>query len=182
MKNYYKIFYLIIVILLLTSCVQKVYFTSEVRRQIESKNIDLRKLQYYIDNDVMFKREISSDTAKVTSGNVIFQNGKYYQTIALRADTKGICTAVYTDRLMLSFEVGDNKNIVFSIPKSEGSYDVYQMMKEDTYGNPTTTILYDGHIYNMILKYNFLPRLMIRKRVIEKQDHDSRIMKGRSIN
>ncbi len=130
----------------------------------------------------MFKREISSDTTKIISGKVIFENLKYYQVIALRADTKGVCTAVYPDRLMLSFEVGDNKNIVFSIPKSQGSYDVYQMMKEDIYGNPTTTIMYDGHIYNMILKYNFLPRLMIRKRVIEKQDHDSRIMKGRSIN
>lgn len=164
-----------------TSCNQKAYFTSEVRNKIESKNIDLKKLQYFIDNDVVFKRELSSDTAKVTAGNVVFQNGKYYQTISLLANTKGICTAVYPNRLMLSFEVGDNKNINFSVPKSLGSYDVYQMVDEDTYGSPTNMITYDGQIYNLVVKNNYLPRLMIQKRQINKEDRNDRVMKGRIV-
>ena len=178
MKNYYKILYLLSLVVLLTSCDRKVYFTSDVRNKLESKNVDLRKLQYYIDNDVVFKREISSDTAKVTAGKVLFQNGKYYQTISLLADTKGICTAVYPDRLTLSFEAGDNKNIVFTIPKSTGSYDVYQMVNEDIYGNATTAITYDGQLYEVLVKNNYLPRLMIRRRVVDKEDRNDRTMKG----
>lgn len=182
MKNSYKIFLMLLIVTIVTACNKKVYFTSEVRNKIESKNIDLRKLQYFIDNDVIFKRELSSDTARVTAGNIIFQNGKYYQTITLLADTKGVCTAVYPNRLMLAFETGDNKNIKFSIPKSLGSYDVYQMVDEDADGNPTNVITYDGQVYSLIKKYNYLPRLMIRKRQIDKEDRNDRVMKGRNVN
>lgn len=183
MKNYSNILFLLLFVVVFTSsCNKKAYFTTDVRNKIESKNIDLKKLQYFIDNDVVFKREISSDTAKVTAGNIVFQNGKYYQTISLLANTKGVCTAVYPNRLMLSFETGENKNINFSIPKSLGSYDVYQMVDEDAYGNATNNITYDNQTYNLVVKNNYLPRLMIRKRLVEKEDRNDRVMKGRNVN
>ena len=178
MKNYFNLFYLLIIVVFITSCNRKAYFTSDVRNKIESKNIDLKKLQYYIDNDVVLSREISSDTARVTAGRVVFQNGKYYETIILRANTKGVCTGVYPNRLNLAFETGNNKNITFTIPQIIGSQDVYQMVNEDIYGNASTIIKYEGQIYNLVPKNGYLPRLMIRKRLVEKEDRIDRVMKG----
>ncbi len=169
---------LLIVVVAVASCNKKIYFTSDVRNKIESKNIDLKKLQYFVDNDVLFSREVSSDTARISAGNIVFQNGKYYHTVSLRGNTKGVCTAVYPDRLTLSFESGNNKNIVFTIPKSLGSYDVYQMVDADIYGNATGTIFYDGQVYNLVVKNGYLPRLMIRKRLVEREGGSDRTMKG----
>jgi hypothetical protein len=183
MKNYYKVLYIFFIAVIATSCNKKIYFTSDVRSKIESKNIDLKKLQYFIDNDVLLSREILSDTASVKSGNVLFENGKYYETISLRANTKGICTDVYPNRLNIAFESGENKTIVFSISKVVGSQDVYQMVNEDVYGNYSSIIKYEGQAYNLVIKHGHLPRLMIRsKEYFESETRKERIMKGRTVH
>jgi hypothetical protein len=183
MKSYFKVLFILIITASITSCDKKIYFTSNVRSKVESKNIDLKKLQYFIDNDVLLSREILSDNTSVAAGNVIFKNGKCYETIRLRANTKGICTAVYPNRLYIAFETGDNKNITFSIPKSAGSRDVYQMVNEDMYRNHSSTIKYEGKIYNLIMKHGYLPRLMIRSReYYESETRKERRMKGQSVH
>ena len=181
MKIYLTTLSIFVTAFFITSCNKKTYFTSEIRNSIESRNIDLKKLQYFIDNDVVFRRDINSDTARIAGGNIVFQNGSYFETVTLKANTKGICTAVYPNRLNIAFETGDNKYITFAIPKSMGNSNVYQMINEDRYGNETNAIKYDNMAYNLVVKHDYLPRLMIRKRLIEKEDRIDRIMKGRKV-
>ena len=181
MKSCVNTFLLLFVIVVM-SCNKKTYFTSDFRNSVESRNIDLKKLQYFIDNDVVLRRDINSDTARVAGGNVVFQNGSYFETVTLKANTKGICTAVYPNRLNVAFEAGNNKFITFAIPKSMGNTNIYQMINEDRYGNETTAIKYDGLAYNLVVKHGYLPRLMIRKRLVEKEDRIDRTMKGRKVH
>jgi len=182
MKSFCKLLYLLTFTLIVSSCNKKIYLTADIRNIIEAKNNDLKKLQYYIDNDVVLKRYINSDTARVIGGNIMFQNGIYLETVTLKANTKGVCTAVYPNSLNVAFEMGNDKSITFAIPKFIDNFHVYQMLNEDKYGNETTAIRYDGLDYNLVVKHGYLPRLMIRKRLLEKEDRVDRTMKGRKVH
>lgn len=169
-----------VIVLATVSCNRKTLFTSELRSKIESKNIDLKKLQYYIDNDVVLTREVASDTFRVAAGKLIYQDGKYFEQITLRAKTKGVCTAIYNNRLDVSFEPEDRKFLIFTVPNSFSQTGVYQLCNFDVNGNTSNLIEYDGKVYNLNLK-NYLPRLLVSAKVLKKQSTDTRTMKGRTI-
>ena len=178
MKSKYIFFYCLLM-LSLNSCVngRKINFTQDIRNRLEAKNIDLAKLQYYIDGDVILSREISSDTAKILKGEVVFQNGKYYETITLRKNTQGICTAIYPNRLNVSFETDNNKFLVFSVPDG----DIYQLVNNDISVLNPNVMTYDCLKYSISLKTS-IPYLLIKKSVVTKEISDARTMKGRKIN
>src|SRR4051794_29850487 len=89
----------------LTACsASKSYFTVDTRNKVEAKSIAVERLQFYIDKDVELKRELSSADAKVSSGKVIMENGKYVNIILLKAGTLGACTAAHEHSLDVAFE------------------------------------------------------------------------------
>lgn len=182
MSRWINIIYLLFV-MLFTSCaststsIGKTLFTNDVRSSLEAKNIDLTKLQYYIDGDVLLSREISSDTAKITSGEVVFENGKYYQTITLKRNTPGVCTMVYPNRLNVSFDVDNNKYLTFS-PSNTSTY---QVVNNTVLSNNANTVMYDGVPYS--IKFSSAPPyLLIKKSNLSTSSSNTRIMKGRKVN
>lgn len=182
MKNYLKIWAVMVGFLAITACERKTYFTSDIRTRIENKNIDLMKIQYFVDRDVELVREISSDSAQVSRGKIIFRNGKYFDRVILKSGTRGICTAVYPNRLNISFEMGDDKFLTFAAPYALGVMNnVYQLANIDADGNTINTINYDGKLYNLVVPGR-LPQLQVMKKLLEKERFNERIMKGRKVN
>jgi len=181
MKSCVSILFFVLATLFAVSCNSKVYFSNEMRTELSNKNVDITKLQFYIDKDVVLSREISSFDEKLTSGKVIFQNGRYFQNILLRSFTKGICTAVYQKRMYIAFEQGDNKNILFSIPKLNNVSNIYTLTNEGVFGNNSNLITYDGHQYQLSYK-GTAPKLMINGQVIQNRKNDDRIMKGLKVS
>lgn len=170
-------FYLLCIVVL-SSCAStlsnKITFTKDVRSVLESDNIDLSKIQYYIDGDVTLTRELASDTTKVSNGEVVFENGKYYNAIYLKKNTPGVCTAIYPNRLQISFDENNNRNLTFS-PTSTSAY---QIINNSTLNR--SSIIYDGLPYT--LKYAGIPPvLVIKKSSLSKNSNNSRIMKGRKV-
>jgi hypothetical protein len=178
--------------LALSSCstLQKSYFTVDTRRRVEEKAIPVEKLQFYIDKDVELKRELAARDAKVTSGKVVFENGKYVNIVYLKAGTEGVCTMALNNVLEISFENGDNKNIRFAVPERASSAAVYTLFADqwvNSYNayNPnvvqTGKIVYDGDIYYMRFTGE-RPRLMIQKTAKDKYQVNKRVMSGRKVD
>ncbi len=181
MRSCIYILCFVLITLFAVSCSNKVYFSNDMRVELENKRIELTKLQYYIDKDVILSREISSVDAKLTSGKVVFQNGKYFQNILLRRFTKGVCTGVYQKRMDIAFEQGDNKSIIFSIPKLNNTSNIYILTNEGAFGNNSNFITYDGKQYQLSFK-GTAPKLMINGKVIQNRKNDDRIMKGLKVS
>jgi len=182
----------VILVLALSSCstLQKSYFTVDTRKRVEAISIPVEKLQFYIDKDVELKRELATRDAKVTSGKVVFENGKYVNIVILKAGTQGVCTIARNNTLEISFENGDNKNIRFGVPEKAGSTAVYSLYADEwtnsysTY-NPNVVqvgkIVYDGDIYYM--RFNGeRPKLMIQKTAKDKYQVNTRVMSGRKVD
>lgn len=167
------------------STMTKTYFTADNRHQVEQKGIPLSKLQFYIDKDVELKRELASRDAKVTSGKIKLENGKYVNIILLKAGTAGVCTQTNRNSLDISFENGDSKNLYFGVPERSGSNAVYSMQADQwlhTFNNPEIgKITYDGDVYFMRFKGD-RPKLLVMKSAKDKYEINKRVMSGRKIS
>ena len=177
----------VILIIGLGSCatIPKSYFTVDTRNKVEEKSIPVDKLQYYIDKDVELRRELSSRDAKVSSGKVKFENGKYINIILLKGGTLGVCTQIRNNSLDIAFESGDGKNLTFSVPERAGSNAVYSLSAGQWLRNYNTAeigkITYDGEVYFM--RFNGArPKLMIKKSATDKYEVNKRVMSGRKID
>lgn len=166
-------------LLILASCsTPKTYFTQNVRTKVESNNIPVTKLQYYVDRDVELRREVSSGTTQVSAGVVKFENGKYVNIVTLRKNTPGVCTRVYEDKMDVSFEMGEGRYLTFGKLKrdSQAPYTLYA----DNWNRDLGEIRYDGKSY-YILPSGGEARLMIKKSALNTLKIEKREMKGRKV-
>ncbi|HEX2683006.1 MAG TPA: hypothetical protein VHL77_03700 [Ferruginibacter sp.] len=183
---------LIIFVLAVSSCdtAKRSYFTVDTRRRVEEIAIPVEKLQFYIDKDLELKRELAARDAKVTSGKVVIENGKYVNIVILKAGTQGVCTVARNNTLEIAFENGDNKNIRFGVPEKAGSTAVYSLFADEWMNrysayNPNVVqvgkIVYDGDVYYMRFSGE-RPKLMIQKTAKDKYQVNTRVMKGRKVD
>lgn len=154
------------------------HLTAAIRKQIEAKNLDFTKLQYYVDSDIELTREVKSDTAKITSGKLFFSNGKYINQILLKAKTKGVCKHIYPNRLAIAFEEGEDKFLNFGV-NGLSAFDgaIYQLLPSNMISDNTNKVFYEGNEYTIRI-INQLPRLLIVTDEIFKGDTKKRTMKG----
>ena len=181
-----------ILVVALSSCStsQKSYFSVDTRKRVEERALPVEKLQFYIDKDLELRRELTARDAKVTSGKVVFENGKYINIILLKAGTLGVCTQALNNALDIAFENGENKNIRFTVPERAASNVVYalfadQWMNRYSSYDPNISqvgkIVYDGDVYFMRFSGD-RPKLMIVKTANDKYQVNTRVMKGRKVD
>lgn len=169
----------LLLLIALTACSgPKSYFTQDIRKKIEGRNATVEQLQYYVDRDVELRRELTSGKVDVSSGKVIFENGKYLHIILLKKNTPGVCISSTDKSMDVSFEMGDGKNLQFAVPKN-GKSENYQICALEWVNN-AGKITYDGETY-YIQPGGSGASLMIKKSVIGKWEVKKRKMKGRKI-
>ena len=159
----------------------KSFFTADIRTRVENSSTPVSKLQFYIDQDVELRREVTADEAKVTTdGKVVFENGKYINVILLKKLTPGVCTGEYPNKLDISFEQGDGKNLSFGLYNNTTGGNIYRIYA-DGWVNEHGRIRYDGKLYN-IQPYSAHAKLMISKKEADRFEVTKRVMKGRKVS
>jgi len=147
---------------------------------VENTATPLNKLQFYVDQDVELRREVTADEAKVTTdGKVIFENGKFENVILLKKFTPGVCTNVSNNKIDVAFETGDGKSLTFGVFYNPAQDDTYRIFA-DAWINGHGRIKYDGKLYN-IQPYCAQAKLMIKKKEADKFEVTKRTMSGRKV-
>ncbi len=164
-----------------SSCSRKILFNTDVRARIEATNTPLTKLQYYVDRKVEFKRVVTSGETKVSSGTIKVENGKQVQIIKLKRNTPGVCTQVSADRLVVTFDEGANKNLVFVFPKGGTYKSSYVLQVNEIDRNGNGKINYDGKVY-AVAAGGVRAKLKVKKTVATKMNVKKTKMKGRKVN
>ena len=83
-------------------------FTRDLKAKLEKENIDLKQVQFYVDQKLILNRNLGDEKIAVTSGVVRLENGKYINEVIVPSFTPGICEGIEGDKLMISFEKGNN--------------------------------------------------------------------------
>lgn len=120
MKNY-NISLLFILLLILSSCSNRIFFSSSINSRLAQKELSINKVQFYNSQKIILRREVPQDHAEVTNGRIRFEKGKFIEEIIIKKNTPGTCEFVHQEILNVSFEQGYNKLLRFRAD-ADGKY------------------------------------------------------------
>lgn len=171
---------------LLFSCTSSrknfVPFTRDLRAKLEKENIDLRQVQFYVDQKLILSRNLGDQKVEVKSGVVNLENGQYTNDVIIPAFTPGICNNTENDKLMISFEKGNN-DLAFG-PGSGYTFNQFVLYGTE-WKNGTAAVTYDSNKFRArcgTCADVAAATLVIRKSELDKIEKKSRTLKGRTVS
>ncbi len=156
-------------------------FTRDLKQKLEKENIDLKQVQFYVDQKLILNRNLGDQKVEVTSGIVKLENGKYINEVIIPSFTPGLVEGTDNDKLMVSFEKGNN-NLTFG-PGSGYTFNQYVLYGTE-WKNGTALVTYDSNKYRArcgSCSDVAQATLVIKKSVLDKIERKSRTLKGRTI-
>jgi hypothetical protein len=157
-------------------------FTRDLKAKLEKENIDLKEVQFYIDQKLILSRNLGDQKVEVKSGVVKLENGKYINDVIIPPFTPGICNATENDRLMISFEKGNN-DLAFG-PGSGYTFNDYVLYGTE-WKDGTAAVTYDSNKFRArcgTCSDVASATLVIRKKELDKMERKSRVLKGRTVS
>ena len=83
-------------------------FTRDLFDKLSASNIDIKQVQFYIDQQLVLTRFLSNDQIAVKNGVIKFNNGKYVNEVVFPQYTPVVCDAIEGDGLRVKAENGTN--------------------------------------------------------------------------
>ena len=165
--------------LVFTSCAKLTYFTDDLYDQQGWSENDLKRIQFYISQDVVLKRELTGGKSEIISGKIKVENGVQIEQVVIPKGTPG--TFVFSpkeDRFAIAFEDGGDKRYLMFGPSPKYS-DRFVMLASD-WSKRSGKVNYDGKQWR-VGSDDAYAALMVDLRKANKYDKSSRTAKGRRV-
>ncbi|MCS6934059.1 MAG: hypothetical protein NZM35_02770 [Chitinophagales bacterium] len=165
--------------LLLSSCRNLVPYTDAMRKQHGWDESQLKKIQFYVSEDIILRRELTQGTTEIVSGKIKKVNGKRIEEIIIRQGTPGVLTDMPKENKMLvSFEIDDSHYLSFGVNPNMG--DKYVLLASE-WDNGSGKVHYHNKVYytNPDSRFAFL---LVDLRRIQKMKIKQRVASGRRVN
>ena len=166
-------------ILLFTSCAKLTYFTEDLYHQQGWSEQELKRIQFYISQDVVPKRELTGGKSEIISGKIKVENGVKIEEVVIPKGTPG--TFLFSpkeDRFAIAFEEGGDKRFLMFGPSPKYS-DRFVMLASD-WSRRSGKVNYDGKEWR-VGSDDAYAALMVDLKKVEKYDRNSRTAKGRKV-
>ena len=162
-----------------TSCGPRLSpFTQRLYESQGWQEDDLRRIQFYLSEDVVLQRELRNDRSLIRNGTVQVIDGREVEQVVFRRNTPGVFTfSPKSQRVAISFESDNDNFLVFGPNPKNG--DRYTLLAGDwtrNYG----TITYAGREWQVSSADAFASLLIPLKR-LKDGDTKGRIVGGRKI-
>ncbi len=170
---------LLLALFLLTGCGPKLRpLTQQLVDEQQWDEGELRRIQFYLSEDVVLQRELRSGKSQIRNGTVKVVNGREVEQVVFRRNTPGVFTfSPRTERMAISFEDDDQNFLVFGPnPKNGGRYSLLASNWDRNSG----TVNYAGQEWKVSSQDAFASLLISLKRIRE-EDRRGRVVRGRKI-
>ena len=160
---------------------QYVPFTRELKERLEKENIDIKQVQFYVDQKLIMSRYLDNGKAEVKSGVVKLENGRYINEVVIEPFTPGVCEDIANGNLMVNFEKGSS-DLGFGLG-SNYSADQFVLYGYD-WKNGTAIVNFDNQKFRVrcgTCADVANARLMIKKSVVDKFEKKTRVLEGRKV-
>ncbi len=174
MKNTYLLL-LILASLFLASCNSTIYFTQEMRNNLNENKLDVKDVQFYVSQKLVLKRNLTYEETKIARGEITFENGQYVEEIIIPKNTEGIAIDKGNDWLNVAFEQGENRDLQF-VMNSENYYQITALEWQGNYGK----VKYDTTYY-YLEPGGDEALLKVKKEDVFNFQKKKRVVKGRSV-
>lgn len=163
------------VLLIVSSCNSTIYFTQDMRNNLNENNLNVKNVQFYTSRKLVLKRNLTYDETKIARGEIKFENGQYVEEIIIPKNTPGVAEDFSSQRIDVSFEQGYNRDLKFII-NEESLYQITALSWEDNYGK----VKYDTLVY-YIEPGGDKTVLKVKKDNIYNFQKKKRVVKGRTV-
>ena len=156
-------------------------FTQELYSKLYQYGLDIKKVQFFIDQKIVLSRVLDSAKASVSSGIIRFQSGRYINEIIIPAQTPCVLENYDSESLDVSFEAGNN-TIKF-VTNQPGSIEYY-IFSGVNWENGTAEVTYDNNVYRATcLSCSNLTqvRLAVKQADLDKIFKNTRTLQGRKV-
>ena len=156
-------------------------FTSQLKQRLERDSIDIKKVQFYVDQKLILSRYLDDEKAQVTSGKVRLENGKYINEVIVPPFTPGVCEDIQNGNLMISFEKGSS-DMGFGLG-SGYTANTYVLYGYD-WRNGTAVVNFDNKKFRVrcaTCTDVAITRLLIKKNVVDKVEKKTHVLSGNKV-
>jgi len=174
------IIFTVLSILLLSACSPKLTpFTEELKTTNQWSESDLKKIQFYLSEDVKIRRQVTEGSTEIIRGEIKMENGKKIEEIIIPKGTPGIVTTMGDgSRLSIAFENGNERFLMFGPnEKQNGRY----TLRASEWRNQMGKVNYGGKTYITTAGDGYAC-LMVDLKKISDVNVKSRVAKGRTVN
>lgn len=114
------------ILFLLSSCGPTLRpFTQDLYNEYSWSNADLKKIQFYLSDDIVLRREASGGSSEIIQGEIKVVEGREIEEVVIRKGTPGVFLfSPKSERFAVSFDAAsDEKFLVFGpSPKANDRY------------------------------------------------------------
>ncbi len=155
-------------------------FTQDLYDENGWSDNDLKKIQFYLSEDIILRRGVTKGSSTISSGKIKIVKGKKIEETKIKKGTPGVFLfRAKEDRFAVSFESGDNRFLIFGPSRrNDGEYTLRaaEWNKEKRQGQVT----YNGKKYYTPSKSAYAT-LMVDLKKVGNSSIKSRTAKGRTI-
>lgn len=172
---------LLFILLTVASCSPRLTpFTSSLIESNNWEEEDLKKIQFYLSQDVVLQREIRKNSSEIVMGEIVMNGGREVDQITFKAGTPGVLVQrAREEKLAISFESGDDQRFLIFTPhpKKNGTF----VLSARNWEKGSGQINYGGNYYYTI-PGSGLASLMVDLKASQTNSVKSRQASGRTVN
>ena len=170
---------ILFLIIFLTSCSPRyTYFTENLHERQKWSESDLKRIQFYVSEDIVLTRSISDDETKITEGKIRIINGRRVQQIVIKARTPGVLVLMpKEDRFAISFENDDDAYLMFG--PNPKYHERFALLAQD-WEKESGKVHYKGQLYDVDNSGAFAA-LMVDLRREGQSQYETRRVQGRVV-
>ncbi|HEY9704650.1 MAG TPA: hypothetical protein V6C58_19570 [Allocoleopsis sp.] len=181
MKRFFYFFVLIYHVILFTSCSPELRpFTSNLLQEGGFNDVQLKKIQFYLSDDIIIQRRVTEGASEISSGTIKIVKGEKIEEVRIKRGTPGVFLfRANNDHFAISFdEKSDKRYLMFGAnPKKRGTYVLLASEWKDRNGK----VRYDDKFY-FTDEQSAIAALLVDLRKIRRIEVDSETAKGRKVN
>lgn len=153
-------------------------FTSNMQDQFQWSESELKRIQFYLSEDVVLRRDLRQGESAIRGGKILIEEGRRVEEILFEKNTPGVLMFMPKEnRMAIGFESGNERFLMFGPnPKTSDRYVLLAADWNRSYGKVT----YNGKQYRTSSN-NAFAGLMVDMNKINKVSVNRRRAKGRTI-
>lgn len=155
-------------------------FTERLYDENRFTEVDLKKIQFYLSDDIVMRREFSSSDSRIEGGTIRMVGGRQVEEIVIPRGTPGVFLfSPKADRFAISFEAeGEDRYLMFGPnPKADGRF----VLLASDWNRRQGTVTYEGRKFEVDASSAWA-NLMVDLKRMNSTSVKSRTAKGRTVN
>ena len=155
-------------------------FTSNILQEGGWSDTDLQKIQFYLSEDIIIRRELTEGTSEITSGTIKIVKGEKVEEVRIKKGTPGtFLFRAGKNNFAIGFDAASDKRYLMfgANPKRQGTYVLLASEWKDRLGK----VQYDNRFY-FAEEESAWAALLVDLKKIQKFEVNSRVERGRKVN